>query len=530
MDASRCSRCGYLCTDPLINALDLSVAPGTRHHALLNSNEPPEDSDVTVVNAVLSDTDAHLAYIGDEILKIQGLKKLKQLEAEHASLSNYRARNRAILSAHRRMPPELLGEIFSWTMPSVTEILKQDAADLTDSPWMLTRISSHWRAISLLTPSLWSRVFVDSDNLCPVPMIEAQIQRARNLKIHFYGSETAKPQPEVQIFQLLSQHSSRWEELCVLLLMTSPIVPLLTALRDRLSSLERVWIQWYDEESQPAIQSIDCFQSAPSLVDFATSSGFRFVTISLPIHQLTRLHLDDTWEIHRGILKLAPNLVEAHIGITPDNEGWPDVHWPDVHNFVDLLHLRRLYISHAEALDYFNTPALEGCGLEVGPDESVDDIQRHLDSFIGRSACPLRKLGLRGSPDAHMTTQLLGKFPFITELVIENVNSEEATNELMEALTVSGGAVIGSHLTAMVFEFDPKHDIDYAGYLRMVKSRWQAADCAFSTAGLFVWPDYRPDDTTLRGLHTLRSEGLDLLLLEAPRDLNALFYTTSWML
>ncbi|KAF8211087.1 hypothetical protein K438DRAFT_104394 [Mycena galopus ATCC 62051] len=236
---------------------------------------------------------------------------------------------------------------------------------------MLTRISSRWRATSLSTPSLWSRVYVDGDDLCPVPMIEAHIQRARNLKIRFVGSETAKAQSQVRIFQLLSQHSSRWEELDLLLPVTSPIIPLLTALRDQLCSLKRVWLQWLDDEieSPTVVHHIDCFQSAPSLVEFGISSEFPFATISLPVHQFTRLDLDGAWQIHCDMFKAASNLVEAHIVITSDDEPWPEVRSP-----FELLHLRRLYVSHAEALGYFKTPALKEVGLEVHAGDGVEDI------------------------------------------------------------------------------------------------------------------------------------------------------------
>jgi hypothetical protein len=169
-------------------------------------------------------------------------EKLRLLEEERASLSSYWARNRVILSPLRQFPPELLGEIFPWTLPSIADV--RDNFEILGSPWSLTHVSSRWRAVSLSTPSLWSQVIVYSDDVYPVSLIETQIQRAQKLKIHFYGCETADSRPQIRMFQLLSQHSSRWEELSVGL--TSDIVPLLTALRDQLPSLERLWIQWDD--------------------------------------------------------------------------------------------------------------------------------------------------------------------------------------------------------------------------------------------------------------------------------------------
>ncbi|KAJ7663886.1 hypothetical protein DFH06DRAFT_986571 [Mycena polygramma] len=56
-----------------------------------------------------------LAIIDEEIAKLR--ETLKQLEEDRASLLSYKV----ILSPLRRMPPEVLGQIFSWTLPSVDD-------------------------------------------------------------------------------------------------------------------------------------------------------------------------------------------------------------------------------------------------------------------------------------------------------------------------------------------------------------------------------------------------------------------------
>ncbi|KAF8218286.1 hypothetical protein K438DRAFT_1557093, partial [Mycena galopus ATCC 62051] len=119
---------------------------------LLNSNEAPEDSEFTFIRSIVSDADACLARLDDEISKIEG--KLQQLKEERALLSGYQACNRSIISPLRRIPPEVLAEIFSCTLPSVTESLRTKEY-MACSPWVLSHISARWRAISLSTPSLW---------------------------------------------------------------------------------------------------------------------------------------------------------------------------------------------------------------------------------------------------------------------------------------------------------------------------------------------------------------------------------------
>ncbi|KAJ7693173.1 hypothetical protein B0H17DRAFT_910550, partial [Mycena rosella] len=80
---------------------------------------------------------------------------LQQLEEERASLSTYHTQNTAIIPPLRWMPPEILVKIFLTTLPSVHEATSGNTG-IAQSPWVLTHISSRWRAVALSTPSLWS--------------------------------------------------------------------------------------------------------------------------------------------------------------------------------------------------------------------------------------------------------------------------------------------------------------------------------------------------------------------------------------
>ncbi|KAJ7763116.1 hypothetical protein DFH07DRAFT_397928, partial [Mycena maculata] len=157
--------------------------------------------------------------------------RMESLEEDRASLSAYHSRNIGIFSPLRRMPSELISEIFSWTLSSIMEA---SCSSVNDSPWVLTHISSRWRAISLGTPSLWSRIVIRPGYHSILPMVEAQIQRAQKLRIYFFGTPIHSRRQR-KLFELLSQHSSRWEHL--FLQLSTKLVVLLPSLRDRLPSL-----------------------------------------------------------------------------------------------------------------------------------------------------------------------------------------------------------------------------------------------------------------------------------------------------
>ncbi|KAJ7693156.1 hypothetical protein B0H17DRAFT_1010253 [Mycena rosella] len=191
--------------------------------------------------------------------------RLKQLEQEHAALSTYRRQSAAILSPLRRIPPEVLGEIFSWILPSVPDALDRRKFDANVSPWVLTQISGRFRAVAVSTPSLWSLVVINCDHTHanPMAMIRTQIKRAERLQIHFFAAEDSRRQ--LEIFQCLAEHSPRWESLCIEL--TPAILPLLPSLQNRVSLLRRSAIQWQGPNSEAGAECIDCFQTAPSLLD-----------------------------------------------------------------------------------------------------------------------------------------------------------------------------------------------------------------------------------------------------------------------
>ncbi|KAJ7608459.1 hypothetical protein FB45DRAFT_946798, partial [Roridomyces roridus] len=301
--ALRCTECGAL-TIPEGPELDLSVTTdlGTlaRHLTLMNTNDPPQDSERLYVREVVSKADARLACVEDEISRLED--RLKVLLREHALLSEYRTKNVGILSPLRRMPPEILGQIFSWALPT-DEQAKSPAyrPNPKDSPWVLTWISSRWRAIAVSTHSLWSLVHVDAaGSLHSLSMIQTQVQRARGLKIHFYGRQERNAAPQIQ-------------SLCLRL--TSALLP----------ALRRLWLEWDTPESQNRIDWIECFGVAPCLVDVG-------VHISLPArpNHITRYDLDADWPTHRRLLAQLPNLVEA--------PPWPD----HTNHKTSLPHLRRL--------------------------------------------------------------------------------------------------------------------------------------------------------------------------------------------
>ncbi|KAJ7137957.1 hypothetical protein C8R44DRAFT_766568 [Mycena epipterygia] len=233
--------------------------------------------------------------------------------------------------------------------------------------------------------------------------------------------------------------------------------------------------------------------------------------------------------MHKAILTVASNLVEARI----HTEGPP----PDFGEIIHLLRLQRLSVSHEDILGHLSAPVLQEIAFYV-PEEEDPDYLLHLDPFLLRSGCSLRRLSFDGAPTTLAAVNILQKYPSITELAIIVHNMEgfyTRTNDLISQLAIpnpTGSAVVSPQLSEITFGCSDESYIDYALYLQMLRSRRNAKDCAITSAVLLTAPGTRLGVATLRGLDVLRRGGMDICVLqgtEAVSLLNSLTYAPSWI-
>ncbi|KAJ7607971.1 hypothetical protein FB45DRAFT_763795, partial [Roridomyces roridus] len=118
-----------------------------RLYTLLHSNEPPKAAEIPFLRTITSEMGARLVSIDDEI---------KQLQTRRRTLALSHEQHKSVLSPLRSLAPEILGEIFAWTLPTVSEAFCRSQFQFGESPWNLTHVCSHWRAIAISAPSLWS--------------------------------------------------------------------------------------------------------------------------------------------------------------------------------------------------------------------------------------------------------------------------------------------------------------------------------------------------------------------------------------
>ncbi|KAL0569779.1 hypothetical protein V5O48_012190 [Marasmius crinis-equi] len=83
-------------------------------------------------------------------------EKLAKLQARSDQLEFLITQHRALTSPMGRMPDDILREIFVRCLP--IEVLP--ARDLSEAPFLLTRICRSWREVAITTPALWNSIHI----------------------------------------------------------------------------------------------------------------------------------------------------------------------------------------------------------------------------------------------------------------------------------------------------------------------------------------------------------------------------------
>ncbi|KAF8154386.1 hypothetical protein K438DRAFT_1778016 [Mycena galopus ATCC 62051] len=399
------------------------MIPTERYRTLLETNIPPLEAELPVFCSMISAAAAHMAgwhKEGDHRINLTNagfeafnramtallpswnpvFRKADILSLFHAHCS--------VVSTIRRIPPEILIEIFCWSLPTLTDRLVN--LSIEDSPWILTHVSHQWREIAIGTSALWSFIAIDYDvgddplPAFPLSMVETQISRARRLKIHFQGSENHDPEPQIKLFKYLASYSSRWEELTILL--TTPLLPSVGCLQNHVPSLRRLCVLRRATDSPEPILG---FHTAPSLVEVDL---FIYNTPTIfPANHLTHYRMCTTWNIHGTVLKEASALQSAWI-MVPLMEG-PGP-WAEDDDFgpITLPALKHILVSHSRLLEYVITPKIESLVVHV-IEETSPWLNNALESFSSR-CCPKRFV-LYGDITGIMASMVVRQMPNITE-------------------------------------------------------------------------------------------------------------------
>ncbi|KAJ6465864.1 hypothetical protein C8R45DRAFT_1079824 [Mycena sanguinolenta] len=120
----------------------------------LGTNYCPTDEEVLEIHSLLVEPTLRIESLHDEIADLQ--RSIDKLVEERAHLESYVEAHQALLSPVRRLPLDIIQEIFVACMPTHRNCV----ISATEAPILLGRVCSGWRIISLSTPKLWSSLHI----------------------------------------------------------------------------------------------------------------------------------------------------------------------------------------------------------------------------------------------------------------------------------------------------------------------------------------------------------------------------------
>ncbi|KAJ7669952.1 hypothetical protein DFH06DRAFT_159388 [Mycena polygramma] len=401
---------------------------------LLRTNDPPVDAEVTALAEFTRNGRRRIDSLDN---RIQDMKAtLDRLTCERHHLARRVQQCTAVLSPIRRVPPEIVGEIFSWTLPLGRRVAGHPPGS---APWYLGRISGIWREIALGLPSLWSSITVfhtdgsPCEDFSPLPMVQAQLMRSANAHLHVDFEWMVDEEHASSFMEALLPHSNRWRSFRICG-DSNALLGLMQPAKGRLAHLHTLEIDDDALEEDDDSVVLDIFSIAPNLrqVLLTTATFSRFSPpLPIPWEQITQYRGIGTVQQLVPILRAASSLVDCAVGFADDDQEIPDG------TVVTLPHLRRLFTEQGDFLTYLTAPHLEHLSCDAVPP---------LLPFIQRSSCRLTTLVMTDTlPWDALTSEavilLLQHTPALKNLVLQATSVDEEDNtRVLIALTLTGAS------------------------------------------------------------------------------------------
>ena len=530
---------------------------------VLDTNYIPTDAEARQIQNLLSQPISSISRLDSEISRMQAI--IKDMSLTRDKLRNYVVSHRALLSPVRRLPPEVVAEIFVHCLPTNHNALMS----IGEAPLLLGRICRTWRDISISMPQLWCSLHVViplcviRDPLIEDPSIEDTscqsmknwFARSGNLPLSISVMDCSwprssnnfdPPKPKKHpLIETLVQLSHRWKSLGLnvsslslkpMLALTADDVPLLESIKtEERRAKESLWSQCTFLRTARRLNNV-------SIRNVRRVSSLPF---ALPWAQLTRLSLKN-WSSNSescsvsellDILRQCSKLESCTSNICADPSNPPNLS-PVV--LPVLQHLRIFAFESddnrmlARFFDLLIMPELCELQVSVKPTtpSSREEPHLHFLSVLTRRSYPLEKLslGLLAISEDELI-EFLQVLPSLRVLVIgppgEDLSADNHSEttlhdrilRLLSPTKVSPDSLCPS-LTTVKFTFGKHHNFSEDALLDFINSRWQPVHPGIARLESVEISFNKGQSDFEAQFKAFRLEGLDLSVTYSgcPRD------------
>ncbi|KAK7037780.1 hypothetical protein VNI00_010741 [Paramarasmius palmivorus] len=397
----------------------------------IRTNHLPTPSEASLIQEWIADTTKDFERYDAEIDRLLGI--LRKLMREKEYLLRYTDEYRTLLSPIRRLPPEVLTQIFELLCcqdePSVLR------KTVSVPPLRIAQTCAVWRQLAFNTPSLWSSFHVElgafPGNL---QLLSTYLKLSGDHPLSITLHCGRGPEWDGIILQTILEHAWRWKSLSLFNadrirdLPSPPDLPMLETL----------------ELSSELFRSSAMFKFTPKLrnlilddVEFEDLEEEYFPCSQLTSVTLRRVQIGNVLRT----LDSCPNLQEAVISCRRNFSWSPPVeHSPPIH----LSHLTNLTLTTEFFSDFFDniaTPALSSLTIttHAQPHNLEPWPQEVFISFLQRSLCPIKHLSFLNIELSDKDLLAILEFtPLLTHLSIKESSEEGApatiTNQFLRQL------------------------------------------------------------------------------------------------
>ncbi|KAJ7649113.1 hypothetical protein DFH06DRAFT_558040 [Mycena polygramma] len=282
------------CKHPLLPSDALPTPTQTQELLnLLRTSSIPHDP--SSYRSALSASTAALVQYDSQIESLQ--ETLQHMRADRAKLQDYIEACQSVFSPVRRLPPEILSEIFvPFSLPADPTIrsaysapdLRAELADLARSQLLrASGVCTSWRNLIIGTPKFWSNIAVRSDRWPEesarfLAALQTCLVRGAQYPLSLNFSSFCNRLESQIVWQLFVDHSDRWKVVSL----NVPTHALDTAQRahGRFHMLQSLSLSVRSDTD--LIHSTDIFTNAPSLKRFELACPYAQNCPTLPWSQL----------------------------------------------------------------------------------------------------------------------------------------------------------------------------------------------------------------------------------------------------
>ncbi|PPQ69269.1 hypothetical protein CVT24_000075 [Panaeolus cyanescens] len=457
----------------------------------LHSSFIPSPIDEQNIRGKVDSLNARISTVDQDIEDLR--RQLKSLESARQVLSNEANLYQGVLSAVRRLPPELVQEIFLVAAEGESMTWPRRPQDPGYSmPWKLGRICSYWRTVFLSLPKLWSvinidltvpnssfRTAVDTLHVGPessvLQFLDACLQRSGNELLTISIRGTAELLLLVgSILDSLVPHSARWKDLRLGLGRLHPFRLHFAEASGRLPNLQRLNIDTFVHESIRHIDAYpDIFFDAPALQQLVISHSIQpLSTLRIPWQQLTHLHTESN-DFREGEFSQMLAMSQNLISLTTKDERILELGSAEP---VLLPHLKKLAVYNkgsylAKTFKLITAPNLEDLTIHAITPFNAEPIV----TMLFRSECKPTRLTLHSPSDTDTLWEqhvaiawILSKLPEIQYLNLSVLKSDELVHKMNNHTRWTSPPLL-EHLETIIFE--DRACVSADGVVSMITSR-----------------------------------------------------------